>query len=73
MAGKKGADNSKKAAGQARKADAAASKAAAEQSKKAEVEDAEWSKGSKSNAKKCVASTHQLPLPPPLFLRSWPV
>lgn len=57
MAGKKGADNSKKVAGQARKADAAASKAAAEQSKKAAVEDAEWTKGSKSNAKKCVSST----------------
>ena len=54
MAGKKGADNSKKAAGQARKADAAASKAAAEQSKKDAVDDSEWSKGSKSNAKKCV-------------------
>lgn len=54
MAGKKGSDSSKKAAGQARKADAAASKAAAEQSKKDAVEDAEWSKGSKSSAKKCV-------------------
>ncbi|XXG98533.1 hypothetical protein Hte_004857 [Hypoxylon texense] len=52
MAGKKGADNSKKVAGQARKAQAAADKAAAEDAKKAAVEDAEWDKGAKSNAKK---------------------
>lgn len=53
MAGKKGAgENSKKAAGQARKAEAAAQKAAAENAKKEAVEDAEWQKGSKSNAKK---------------------
>ncbi|KAI0597870.1 DUF1014-domain-containing protein [Biscogniauxia sp. FL1348] len=52
MAGKKGADNSKKAAGQARKAEAAASKAAAEDAKKAAAEEAEWSKGAKSNARK---------------------
>ncbi|KAI1776875.1 hypothetical protein F4818DRAFT_412115 [Hypoxylon cercidicola] len=52
MAGKKGADNSKKAAGQARKAQAAASKATAEDAKKAAVEDADWDRGAKSNAKK---------------------
>ncbi|KAI1142324.1 hypothetical protein F5Y05DRAFT_409469 [Hypoxylon sp. FL0543] len=52
MAGKKGADNSKKVAGQARKAEAAAKKAAVEDAKKAAVEDAEWEKGTKSNAKK---------------------
>lgn len=63
MAGKKGSDNSKKAAGQARKADAAASKAAVENSKKAAVEDEEWSKGSKNNAKKYVASNRPLSHP----------
>lgn len=53
MAGKKGGgENSKKAAGNARKAEAAAQKAAADDAKKAAAEDAEWSKGSKSNAKK---------------------
>ncbi|KZL86592.1 duf1014 domain protein, partial [Colletotrichum incanum] len=52
MAGKKGADNSKKVAGNARKAEAAAQKAAAEDAKKAAAEDAEWSKGAKGNAKK---------------------
>lgn len=54
MAGKKGTagEGSKKAQGQARKAETAAQKAAAEDAKKAEVEAAEWSKGSKSNAKK---------------------
>ncbi|CAJ2513607.1 Uu.00g017260.m01.CDS01 [Anthostomella pinea] len=52
MAGKKGGDGSKKAAGQARKAEAAAGKAAAENAKNTVAEDAEWQKGSKSNAKK---------------------
>ncbi|KAK8128553.1 hypothetical protein PG984_009661 [Apiospora sp. TS-2023a] len=52
MAGKKGADNTKKVAGNAKKAEAAAAKAAVEDAKKASAEDAEWSKGSKSNAKK---------------------
>lgn len=52
MAGKKGADNSKKVAGQARKAQAAADKVAAEDAKKAAVDDVEWDKGAKSNAKK---------------------
>ncbi|KAK6220426.1 hypothetical protein QIS74_05928 [Colletotrichum tabaci] len=52
MAGKKGADNTKKVAGNARKAEAAAQKAAAEDAKKAAAEDAEWSKGAKGNAKK---------------------
>ncbi|KAK2063516.1 DUF1014-domain-containing protein [Colletotrichum caudatum] len=52
MAGKKGADNSKKVAGNARKAEAAAQKAAAEDAKRATAEDAEWSKGAKGNAKK---------------------
>ncbi|KAI1769486.1 hypothetical protein GGR53DRAFT_1576 [Hypoxylon sp. FL1150] len=52
MAGKKGGDNSKKAAGQARKAQAAADKVAAEDAKKAAVEDADWDRGAKSNAKK---------------------
>ncbi|KAK2032424.1 DUF1014-domain-containing protein [Colletotrichum zoysiae] len=52
MAGKKGADNSKKVAGNARKAEAAAQKAAAEDAKRAAAEEAEWSKGAKGNAKK---------------------
>ncbi|KAI0387890.1 hypothetical protein F5Y04DRAFT_241233 [Hypomontagnella monticulosa] len=52
MAGKKGGENSKKAAGQARKAEAAAQKAAAEDARKAADEDADWERGSKSNAKK---------------------
>jgi hypothetical protein len=55
MAGKKGGaaggENSKKALGQARKADAAASKTAAKNQAAADAEAAEWSKGSKSNAK----------------------
>lgn len=52
MAGKKGGENSKKVAGNAKKAEAAASKAAAEDAKREAAESAEWSKGSKSNAKK---------------------
>lgn len=53
MAGKKAAgENTKKAAGNAKKAEAAAQKAAVENTKKAAVEDAEWGKGAKSNAKK---------------------
>lgn len=51
MAGKKG-ENSRKVAGNARKADAAAQKAAAENAREAAVEDEQWSKGSKNNAKK---------------------
>lgn len=52
MGGKKLEVGGKKAAGQARKAESAAQKAAAEQAKKDAAEEAEWSKGSKSNAKK---------------------
>ncbi len=53
MAGKKGSgENSKKASGNAKKAEAAAQKQAAENAKKARVEDQDWSKGAKSNAKK---------------------
>ncbi|KAI1485759.1 DUF1014-domain-containing protein [Biscogniauxia mediterranea] len=52
MAGKKGADNSKKAAGQARKAEAAANKAATENAKKAAAEEVEWEKGAKNTSKK---------------------
>jgi hypothetical protein len=51
MAGKKG-ENTKKASGNAQKAEAAAAKAAQENSKKAAVEDEDWGKGAKSNAKK---------------------
>ncbi|KAI9811068.1 MAG: hypothetical protein M1827_005650 [Pycnora praestabilis] len=55
MAGKKAAgENTKKAAGNAKKAEAAAQKQAVESSKKAQVEDEEWGKGAKSNAKKWV-------------------
>ncbi|MCJ1405341.1 hypothetical protein MMC11_008568 [Xylographa trunciseda] len=46
-------ENTKKVAGNAKKAEVAAQKAAAESSKKAASEDAEWSKGAKSTAKKC--------------------
>lgn len=53
MAGKKAAgENTKKVAGNAKKAEAAAQKAAVENQKKAVVEDEEWGKGAKSNAKK---------------------
>lgn len=52
MGGKKLEVGGKKAAGQARKAETAAQKAAAEQAKKDSAEADEWSKGSKSNAKK---------------------
>jgi hypothetical protein len=53
MAGKKAAgENTKKAAGNAKKAEVAAQKAAVENQKKAAVEDEEWGKGAKSNAKK---------------------
>ncbi|KAJ5221928.1 uncharacterized protein N7469_010815 [Penicillium citrinum] len=53
MGGKKAAgENSKKAAGNARKAEAAAGKKAQEDAKRAAEEDKQWSKGSKSNAKK---------------------
>ncbi|KAI4255963.1 MAG: hypothetical protein LQ352_002314 [Teloschistes flavicans] len=52
---KKG-ENTKKVAGNAKKAEAAAQKAAVESSKKAAVEDAEWTKGSKSSAKKYIYS-----------------
>jgi hypothetical protein len=56
MAGKKAAgENTKKVAGNAKKAEAAAQKAAVENSKKAVVEDEDWGKGAKSNAKKYVA------------------
>jgi hypothetical protein len=51
MAGKKG-ENTKKVAGNQKKAEAAAQKEAAENQKKAVVEDADWGKGAKSNAKK---------------------
>lgn len=53
MGGKKAAgENSKKAAGNARKAEAAAGKKAQEDAKRSAEEDKQWSKGSKSNAKK---------------------
>jgi membrane protein involved in colicin uptake len=53
MGGKKAlGENSKKAAGNARKAESAAKKAAEESARKAQLEDQEWSKGAKSNAKK---------------------
>jgi hypothetical protein len=53
MAGKKAVgENTKKVSGNAKKAEAAAQKAAAENSKKAVVEDEDWGKGAKSNAKK---------------------
>ncbi|OJD18503.1 hypothetical protein AJ78_01492 [Emergomyces pasteurianus Ep9510] len=52
MAGKKGAENTKKVAGNARKAEAAAQKEAAANAKLAEEEAREWSKGAKSNSKK---------------------
>jgi len=53
MAGKKAAgENSRKVAGNAKKADVAAQKAAVENQKKAVVEDEEWGKGAKNNAKK---------------------
>lgn len=53
MAGKKAAgENTKKAAGNAKKAEVAAQKAAIENQKKVAVEDEEWGKGAKSNAKK---------------------
>ena len=51
MAGKKG-ENTKKVAGNQKKAEAAAQKEAAENQKKAVVEDADWGRGAKSNAKK---------------------
>lgn len=55
MAGKKAAgENTKKASGNAKKAEAAAQKAAAEDAKTAVAEEADWSKGAKSNAKKYV-------------------
>ncbi|CAI7677412.1 unnamed protein product [Penicillium pancosmium] len=53
MGGKKAAgENSKKVAGNARKAEAAAGKKAQADAKAAVEEDKQWSKGSKSNAKK---------------------
>ncbi|KAF4630976.1 hypothetical protein G7Y89_g7158 [Cudoniella acicularis] len=53
MAGKKAAgENTKKASGNVKKAEAAAQRAAAENAKVAAVEDQDWSKGAKSNAKK---------------------
>ena len=56
MAGKKAAgENTKKAASNAKKAEVAAQKAAAEDAKKAKIEDEDWSKGAKSNAKKSVS------------------
>lgn len=52
MAGKKGADNSRKAAGNARKAEVAAQKAAVEDARREEAEDEKWQKGTKSNARR---------------------
>jgi hypothetical protein len=52
MGGKKTAENTKKVAGNAKKAEVAAQKASVENAKQAAVEDEEWSKGAKSNAKK---------------------
>ncbi|KAI9710619.1 MAG: hypothetical protein M1812_007383 [Candelaria pacifica] len=61
MAGKKAAgENSKKAAGNSKKAEAAAQKQAVENTKKAKVEDEEWNKGAKSNAKKEAADAKRL-------------
>lgn len=69
MAKKQAGENSKKVAGNAKviilpsrnftanptkKAEAANAKAAAENAKKSAVEDQDWSKGAKSNAKKWV-------------------
>ena len=61
MAGKKSGENSKKAAGNARKAETAARKQAAEDAKKTQLEDVEWAKGAKSNAKKYVTFDVLLP------------
>lgn len=53
MAGKKAVgENSRKVAGNSKKAEVAAQKAAAENQKKAVVEDEDWGRGAKSNAKK---------------------
>lgn len=52
MGKKQAGDNTKKVAGNVKKAEAAAQKAANENAKAAVVEDVEWSKGAKSNAKK---------------------
>jgi len=52
MPKKAAGENTKKAAGNAKKAEVAAQRAATEASKKAAIEDNEWSKGAKSNAKK---------------------
>jgi hypothetical protein len=49
---KSAGENTKKASGNAKKAEVAAQKAAVETAKKSAVEDDEWSKGAKSNAKK---------------------
>ncbi|CAF9905277.1 MAG: hypothetical protein HETSPECPRED_004936 [Heterodermia speciosa] len=54
MGKKQSGENTKKAAGNAKKAEVAAQKMTAESSKKAAVEDGEWAKGSKSNAKKFI-------------------
>lgn len=66
MGGKKGAENTKKAAGNARKAEAAAQKAAAEDANREAAQATEWSKGTKSNAKKYVQGRHHhsYPFPP---------
>jgi len=45
-------ENTKKAAGNAKRAEVAAQKQAAEDSKKAKADAEDWSKGSKSNAKR---------------------
>ena len=54
MAGKK-VENTKKVAGNAKKAEVAAQKAAAENVKNAALEEQDWGKGAKSNAKKYVS------------------
>ena len=52
MVKKASGENTKKASGNAKKAEAAAAKAAEENQKKAVVEDEDWGKGAKNNAKK---------------------
>jgi len=51
MAPKNKGENTKKVAGNAKKAEAAAQKQAAADKAKGQQEDAEWSKGAKSNSK----------------------
>lgn len=52
MVKKASGENTKKASGNAKKQEAAAAKAAEENAKKAIIEDEDWGKGAKNNAKK---------------------